>query len=155
MDRMPRNPMPRWSALALSLGCLLSTSVPAEVYKWTDAEGRIHYGDRPQDTSATAVPIESTPPADPALNERREREKRLLEVFEDERETQRKEAERLAVERLEQQQRCAFARELLARYRTARYLYEQDEQGNRDILPDEERAAAEADAERAVDQHCK
>jgi hypothetical protein len=125
------------------------------VYKWTDAEGRVHYGDRPQDTSATAVPIESAPPADPQLDERREREKRLLEVFEEEREAQRREAERLAVERVEQQQRCTRARELLARYQTARYLYGQDEQGNRNILTDAERAAAEADAQQAVDQHCK
>jgi hypothetical protein len=30
---------------------LLATSIPAEIYKWVDAEGKVHYGEKPPNTT--------------------------------------------------------------------------------------------------------
>lgn len=56
---------------ACLLGLLLAALVPAAfagVYKWTDAAGRVHYGDVPK-VGATALPIHPVPePANAPLN---------------------------------------------------------------------------------------
>lgn len=46
-------------AASVVWGCLASAS--AGVYKWTDADGRVHFGDRPP-SSAAAEPIAVVPP---------------------------------------------------------------------------------------------
>jgi hypothetical protein len=43
---------------ALLLFALLPFSAQAEIYKWTDASGRIHFGDKPRDTRVDAEEIE-------------------------------------------------------------------------------------------------
>lgn len=49
-------------ALSVLLATVLSLAVPlasAEIYKWTDAQGRVHYGDNPADTvQAEKVTVE-------------------------------------------------------------------------------------------------
>lgn len=40
-------------SLFLSLLLLFALPVSAELYKWTDAEGKIHFGDRPPENQAT------------------------------------------------------------------------------------------------------
>ena len=34
----------------LALSCLVTLSAPAEVYKWVDDEGNVHYGEKPPNT---------------------------------------------------------------------------------------------------------
>ncbi len=41
----------------LSLCIVLSSPAFPEVYKWTDAQGKIHYSDKPLDASAKPVPL--------------------------------------------------------------------------------------------------
>lgn len=51
-----------WAALVLS-----ATAANAEVYKWTDAQGSTHYGDRqPDGIKAKAMNIRSGTPGEPA-----------------------------------------------------------------------------------------
>jgi hypothetical protein len=42
------------------------------VYKWIDAQGRIHYGDRPQSNTAQPLNIRPAPPVDEGLRQQRE-----------------------------------------------------------------------------------
>jgi hypothetical protein len=53
--------------LFVLLAIVFSVSVSAEVYKWVDEEGRVHYGDRPGDSSnATRLPgFEASSPPPP------------------------------------------------------------------------------------------
>jgi len=55
-------------AAALS-GALCAGAHAQAVYKWTDADGKVHYGDRaaaPQDSKQLDVPVAAPPPAAPA-----------------------------------------------------------------------------------------
>ena len=43
--------------LCLTLSCLSSMSVAQEIYRWTDAQGRVHFGQRPQAADAERVDV--------------------------------------------------------------------------------------------------
>lgn len=79
---MPRRPLP----LLLLLLCV---PLGAEVYRWVDAEGRVHYSDRRPEAGARGLqhlelPKETGAP-DPAVQAERDRVRRLLRVWDEER----------------------------------------------------------------------
>ncbi|MEQ6340267.1 MAG: DUF4124 domain-containing protein [Gammaproteobacteria bacterium] len=62
-------------ALIAASMMILACGVTAQadgVYKWTDAQGRIHYGDRPQSNTAQPLNIRPAPPVDEGLRQQRE-----------------------------------------------------------------------------------
>jgi len=109
-----------------------------DVYKWTDEEGKIHYGDKPP----TGDPIErievkKPPPVyDEELEqERREKLKKLLEVYEEEREEKRVQREAEKEKWRERIKHCEEIRKELNYQETMLgrgnvVVYEQDEEGN-------------------------
>ncbi|MGE5242526.1 MAG: DUF4124 domain-containing protein [Bacteroidota bacterium] len=62
-----------------------ATTLAAEVHKWTDSEGRVHYGDAPVGHESAIVPIEKAPPPDKFLEERRQEQDEYVESLERER----------------------------------------------------------------------
>lgn len=57
----------KWFAVALGLLCAVAAAdTPAQVYKWVDASGRLHYGDRPLEAAGAKVAQIRTPPPAPA-----------------------------------------------------------------------------------------
>lgn len=47
---------------ALAIAVLFTAAQAAEVYKWTDKDGRVHYGDKPKTQSAQPVELPNTTP---------------------------------------------------------------------------------------------
>lgn len=144
----------RW----LLLLCLtvIGASATAEVYKWTDANGNVHFGDRPPQRGAEAVPMpdaaSTAAPASP--QERLERQRRLLRAFDEER-RQRRDARAHAQQDATRRQRlCAEARDDLHNREVASGLYRLGPDGQRVFLSDEERVQATAEARAAVAQWC-
>lgn len=173
--------------LCLCLPCvLLAPPATAEMYKWTDAQGRVHFGDQPPagqkkiTTLAAPAPAPAAarlqpapapvappqrglqpppppPPTDePAVAEmarptsaptsapasdsrsRMERQKRLADIMQQERE-QAEEAERTAAEaRAQQQKDCQHLRNY-QRAIDGVPVYRLDENGERQFLNDNER----------------
>jgi hypothetical protein len=99
--------------------------------------------------------LQTTPALEPALEDRQRIRNRVLEQFSDERDAQRQEAAELAEAAQLRRENCQQARDHLWRYTHSSYLYEQDETGNRRILEDSERRAAEDRARAAVEKYCK
>lgn len=56
---------PATAAVALVLG-LAAGVAPAQIYKWTDAEGRVHYGDRQEAAGGKPTQQVKVAPAPPA-----------------------------------------------------------------------------------------
>ena len=76
-----KSPSSGWLALGLCCACIAGTA-RAEVYRWTDAEGHVHFADRvegqaPGKVDAVALPT-TAPATDPELQQQRERGKKLL-----------------------------------------------------------------------------
>lgn len=142
-------------------GCVLATvAVPcagaAEVYKWTDEQGRVHYGDRPGQSSPQQIELkQAAPGADPTAAERQERARKLLDELVEERGLKREAEAKKQDEEKQRKANCALARERLDTYEHAGYLYEQDDNGNRRVLSEEDHKLALEQSRKKVEKWCK
>lgn len=138
--------------------CLLflSPSLAAEagIYKWTDESGIVHYGSRPGNHDAVNIEIKPAPelPADHAT--RREKQRRLLNLYEEEREEKREQKARAKQEKQERLANCQQARDYYKTIKTAALLYEIDDEGNHVILDEPERQAEESRIIQYMDNWC-
>jgi hypothetical protein len=137
--------------LTLAAPCRLS---PAEIYKWVDANGDVHYGDQPPDTGAESVHVPGDQP-DVNLEQRLVRRQRLLDVLEEERERHKLETARQNDMRLTREANCRTATGILNAMLDSAYLYEKTaDPYNPKILTLEERDAAIERASRDVANWC-
>lgn len=130
----------------LTLACLLITgsALAAPIYKWTDAEGRIHYEDTrpPEGEVKVIVPPEvyRGEPATPASTDAQpgtQAAAGTAQAGTDERE-----------------RKCAESREALAQGQSAERMYTLDAQGNRTYLTAAEIEAHVAKLQEAVERWC-
>ncbi len=136
---------------------LLSTlSAHAGVYKWTDAQGRVHYSDTPPPRQAVQrVPTGKTNDAE-AQAARRTLADKLSESEQRRRKAQEEEAKRKSEEEKQRAkaERCAKARELLTLLQQNARISRVDARGQQYVMGDAERAAAIQDAQRRVEESC-
>lgn len=151
-------------ALTIALVTLFAGSdAVAEIYKWVDANGQTHYGEKPPQNvrseqiktrgsvSSTTVQAEQ-----PDQQERLQRQQRLLDVYAQEREE--REAER-ASERASKERRekvCNQARRELKDYGTpGNVFYDYDKAGKRYFLDGDEVRSRMAEIERFLQKNCR
>jgi len=137
------------------------TTVPAvEIYKWIDAEGSVHFGDKPSSREAEIIHLKPAPAA-PATGgpeheaARRERTQRLLNEYAAERSEREEAKAEKAAALAEQRARCAAARREKADLEQSAYLYTRDEAGNKQILPDTEFRKEHARLDAQVAELCR
>ncbi|MGH8481411.1 MAG: DUF4124 domain-containing protein [Nevskiaceae bacterium] len=140
--------MPLWLLLAA-----LPLAAGAEVYRWVDEKGQVHYTQTPppgKDAEAVAPP---RPPADApnqdALNKSLEADKAAEPG-------RRTEADRAAQAQDQLEQQCRQAREQLAYMdaKTARRLGTTDEQGNVSRVTEEQFQERRAELQRVISERC-
>jgi hypothetical protein len=145
------------TALLVSSLCV-SPASEANVYKWKDVQGRVHYTDKPPPPDGTLISIEPTwysrrdgsaPPARPAAS--------APSVAPDASTPAGEAALRNAVQndvanvRGEQ---CKKAQERYQNYVVSRRLFKEGEKGERIYLTDAELMEARLNAKREVDEAC-
>lgn len=149
---------------------LLAPGLPAtaEVYRWTDEHGRVHFGDsaagHPRNAERLAAPaVPADKRVDPAPRDsndtadtsdaRRARQQRLLQVLAQERAEKERQAQADAAREAEHRRRC---RELRATLRDAegRLLYVPGENGIERFLSEEERVAHLDELRRVLRENC-
>lgn len=126
----------------LFLLLLISSVASAEVYRWRDADGKLHYGDRPP-ADAERMNIRSAPSSPtraPTNTDRKETRQRLLDLYREEREEKKKLKQERIAKRKERKEKCLQARVDLDNYQYASGIYRPTESGERDYLSKEERA---------------
>ena len=145
--------------VVLAMALLLESQISAaQVYRWTDAEGRVHFSDRapvdtPEDIREIDVPVTPVSP-DPELQLQRERGRKLLEVWGAER-RQRGQAEQAARASAQQHaQDCADLRAYLEEIQRARYLVRSDDTGQKAALDETERTSYEQQLSELLATHC-
>lgn len=135
---------------------LFGMTAPAEVYKWTDAEGRVHFGDRPPQAGAETVPMpEATDSPAATPEERLEKQRKLLHAFEEERRQKRDAQEQARQEQAERQRNCVLARDNLQSHERASGIYRLGPDGERIFLDEAQREQSLAQARAAVEQWCE
>lgn len=143
--------------LLVLLLSMCSAAVPAEVYKWVDAEGNVHYGQsRPQGMEAEPVEVKA-----PGLTE----EQRALELDKlklkarlgsENQEPNAEQAGQATTEMPEavREENCRIARHNLASLAQKRRIVRTDEAGNLVRLDDAERETQLEEAKKRVEEFC-
>lgn len=140
----------------LTLIFLIPPLLHAEVYKWTDENGQVHFTDRPRQAKSDQVEevkIHSTNQAGISHDRKAKREK-LLDVFQEEREDAAAEKMTLREKRKERERRCEEAQKNLKTYQEAGYLFRLDADGEKVVLDDTEHHKAMQKAREDVDAWC-
>lgn len=151
----------RYLAIAVALMLAVTTAGTAaagDIFKWTDEEGNVHFGDRPDGGEETEKVAIQSRPTNPG---------RVQAMVQSRAEAAAKAAEEEAAatpagptpEELQAQadaraEKCSKYREQLQRFVRSRRLYREDENGERVYLDEDEMQAAREKAENQVQDYC-
>jgi len=143
---------------ALAASAVLPVAGASEIYKWTDADGNVHYGDRPSGVASeerVAIASQRTDASrvQAGIDARLERQAARAEARQT-RETEdadRAEEEQKAAERTAA---CEQNRQRLNSYNESPRLYREDENGERVYLDDSERETAKQRVQELIDEYC-
>ena len=124
----------------ISVICLF-TPVQAEIYKWTDEQGHVHFSDRPPDNKTPQYPLRSPTSASGTTAgetltdaERRIKQRKLMESLE----AERLEKEQAVAKQKQRQamrgRKCEHARADLRASKEANLIYDYDAKGNKVYL---------------------
>lgn len=129
----------------------------AEIYKWTDENGNVTYGDRPADRAAQQVAIASRPTdrgqVQAMVRERREQRSEAREAAAEQRAAEPTPAE-LRAEREERARQCDSARAELQKLVQSRRIYKLDESGERVYYDEQGMQDVRAKAQSRVEEYC-
>jgi hypothetical protein len=150
--------------LAVVLALALSAAAQAQLYKWVDSEGRIHYTDKPppagasgekkltvpkSPTAPVAAPAEEGQAAGPKSYAEKEMEYRKRKAEEEQ------SRQRAQAEEQENQQRCQSARQQLRTHEEAGRIYSMDDKGERVYVDDETRRRNIEQAQQDIAKYCR
>lgn len=142
----------------LLLGALVfAANAHAELYKWTDGQGKVHYTDQPPTVSAETVKgpatgqAEATSQATQSLNDQDQAYKKRRKDAEEARAKADKEAEQVRI----QQENCDKARKNLSTLQNTPRTYTTNSTGQRTYMDEAARNAALANNQKAISDFCK
>ena len=133
----------RFLMLCLLLA-LFGNVVAEEVYRWTDANGQVHYGTRPPQGNAEKILMRSPQAVSndgKSEDARAQMRKNLLQSYERERELKKNNKARLAAEQRRKALRC---KQLTRHWKNLHHygpIYYQNKIGGREFLNEKEREA--------------
>ncbi|TDL96178.1 DUF4124 domain-containing protein [Stutzerimonas stutzeri ATCC 17588 = LMG 11199] len=135
----------------LLITLLLPTLASAQIYRWTDAEGRVHFGQRP---AAGAEQIEVRPQVVERDDQTREREARSERFFDARRQEQQAAREQASQTRAVQEQECQSLRNRLSQLQLGGRFFRNDAAGERVYYSDSELEAARQHLAARISQVC-
>ena len=149
----------------LVCGCLTPLPVLGELYKWTDAQGVVHYSDQPpppnvkkpvtvkprSPTAPTAAPAADAPAAGPKTTVEQDAEfnRRRVEAAEKD-----AEEKKVAKEAAEKKKNCELAKAEVARMQTGARITRYGANGEIEYLNDAEIAQEAVRARQVADSWC-
>ena len=123
----------------------------AQIYRWVDAQGQVHFEQHPRQGSEQVEVKPQVIQREDHVRQSELNRARLFDVREQEREEQREQSARL---REQQAGRCSRMRELLARYDNRVYWYEEDASGRRVEVSNERVKASKASLNKQIQEQC-
>ena len=145
-----------FSIFTITFVCLSVITQPvigAEVYRWIDENGNVHYSDRPNSDDAEQIPILNG--QSEVDNSRLRKRQRLLDVMEEERQEKNKAREDMLATAAERKQKCDQVTKRLQQFQESSFLYQDtDDPLNPRILSAEEKNSAIESTRREVQKWC-
>jgi len=137
---------------------LMPLLVNAEIFKWTDENGKIHYSDKPTGVKAKEIKINVTPATPTTLKDTADRKTRannFLRAREEERaENNKLLAEKKRLKKV-QKKKCAAAKKEFSKLSRARGIYYEDKDGTRIFIDDKKVEQVLADEKAKIKKWCK
>jgi len=145
--------------LRISLLLLLVFVFPvsAEIYKWTDSDGNVHFGDRPSDIeSATELDIKVNKNSGitNSSGNKKEREYMLKKIEEEKLEDAEKKKKRIA-ENKKRKKRCNSYKRSYQVHIQSNRTYRMSPDGERTYLTEEQRENKKKQLIRGIEKYCK
>jgi hypothetical protein len=141
--------------VSVVLAAIVSPAM-AEIYKWVDEQGRVHYSDKAvEDSEPMNVPSEKKQSSSASSVDRKQRRQRLLQAFEEDRATRKQQADEVRQKKAKLSRQCVVAKDQLRGMQRSNRLYDLDKSGNRVYLSDEQRRKATARLSAEIKKHCK
>lgn len=137
---------------------ILFTAGPAgaAIYRYTDANGVVHYTDKPPSDSAQPITVRTTTPApDPEVAARRTRAAAVSSALDDEARIDADTKAKAEHRKKALARECARARDNLANFRNAGGVYTLDKNGDRVFMDAATRSAREREMQDAIAHHCR
>ena len=135
----------------LLLFMLVPLMATAEIYRWVDAQGQVHFGARP---ASGAERIEVRPQVVERDEATREREGRARRFFEARREEQQAAVQMAGEERARRGEECGRLRNELSKLAQGGRFYRIDANGDRVYYSDEEVNTARRQLASRIDHYC-
>ena len=127
----------------------------AEIYKWIDEQGRTHYEDKPVG-HAKEMQVDTTKQGHIKINnERGQKQKRLLETYEDDQQRENKEKTRKKKNKKKLARECSQSKDRLRHYERASSLYDLDKDGKRITVSKQKREKVTTDLRNKINKFCK
>ena len=145
--------------LLLIVAALYVVSAQAEVYKWVDEKGRVHYGDKPQAGSqAVEVKQHEAPDKPAAIGEdelsRDEKRQRISDMLEEDRLAKNEKREKENKERERKKRECNRLKDRQRHVERATGLYRLDKDGNRVFILNEQRKKSQQKLRKRIKKAC-
>jgi len=131
---------------------LLPGLAVAEIYRWTDAQGRVHFSEKPG--AGNAEQIEVKPQVVERDDATREREQRAQQYFDARREERASADARAAQARAERSRECADLHHQLAQIQRGGLYFRTNEKGERIYYSDEQMEAARSRLSSRIAERC-
>ncbi len=139
---------------AVTLLALITPAEAADVYRWVDEHGRVHYSDQPHQGGETPMRVAPAAPRDPNLAQRQQRQKRLLQIYAEDREREEAAQRKQQAQQAERDRRCRDARHRVAHLDQGGVFYQFDDDGNRHYLSEQDVEARKARWRSEVSKWC-
>ncbi|HNP37848.1 MAG TPA: DUF4124 domain-containing protein [Woeseiaceae bacterium] len=127
----------------------------SEIYRYTDAEGEVHYVDRPSGVPGEEVMAISSRPSTPSQTQARSRNSSSGQDTVEEPQPETMTRAQRAAHAKQQELQCQKLRDQLESYMNSRRLYREDEAGEREYLDDAEIDEARNKVAEQIAQTCK
>ncbi len=133
----------------------LPPCLSAEIYRWVDEDGQVHFEDRSKDQSEGGVRRYTTPSsASDTPAQRMEKTRKLLNAYEAERQQVREQQEKRKELSEKRKRSCMIARDNLHQYQSYGGIYRLDKKGNRVYISDQERITLLEQSREKVAEYC-
>lgn len=143
-------------AFALSIAAT-GTLLAIEIYKWTDEEGNVHFGDLPTGAAGEEHLAIRSRPTDPAGVQAEAQtlvDARTLSAEEETNAPQGPTREALRAEAREREEKCNKYRDRQTSFTRSRRIYQLDDNGERVYYDEQEMQVARTELDGLVEEYC-
>lgn len=137
---------------------LLANQLNAEIYRWVDEVGNVHFSDKAVSKKSEKVEIKLKPTSGETPEIRQQRKKRadqFLRARKEERAEQDKKIREKKVAKQKRKQKCKAAQREYGRMTRARSIFYKGKDGARDYISDDERTKIILAEKAKIDKWCK